>query len=87
MKHHEFTLFKKEVGENICRMMFMPFMPDIYKKIKGNKRYLVIKYPKSLDIEIPRKKGKGNRIKFIKGLENKWWFDNGQKAADKFNLL
>ena len=87
MKHHEFTLFKKEVGEDIIRMMFLPLMPNVYKKIKGSKIYLVIQYPKSLDIKIPRKKGKGDRAKFIKGLKNKWWFDDGQKAADKFNSI
>jgi len=39
-------------------MMFLPLMPNVYKKIKGSKMYLVIQYPKSLDIEIPRKKEK-----------------------------
>ena len=73
----------------------MPLMPNIYKKLKGSKRFLVIKYPKTIDKNVPRKginlKAKkairGNRQKFIDGWTDKWWFDNGQKAADKFNSL
>ena len=86
MKHDEYTLFKKKVGNNIIRMMFFPLMPDIYKNIQGSKKFLVTKYAETNDKQVP-KKGKGDRNKFIQGLSEKWWFSDGKKAANKFNKL
>jgi len=59
------------------------FFKNLWVAIKG----FTFKTEIVNQIEIPRKKGEGNRAKFIKGLKNKWWFDDGQKAADKFNSI
>jgi len=59
------------------------FFKNLWVAIKG----FTFKTEIVNQIEIPRKKGEGDRVKFIKGLKNKWWFDDGQKAADKFNSI
>ena len=88
-KHDEYTLYKKESGDNIIRFMMAPYdcWAREYKAMK-TKPFLVVKYPKDNDDLIPRIKG--DRLKRQEWI-NKWvshtWYTTTEKALTKYKSL
>ena len=89
-KHDEYTLYKKEIGNYIIRFMMSPFnLWDKEYKLKGTpKKYLVVKYNKKYDKDVPRGKGEGTKRK---GWADKWkshnWYDTSEEAITKYKSL
>ena len=97
MKHDEYTIFKKEVDNFIIRYMcaYNNLWSKEYKNTHGSlgnvqtpKKYLVIKYPKNKDKDVPRKKGEGkNRGQWMNNWTKHWWYDKSEDAKNKYNSL
>ena len=88
-KHDEYTLYKKENKSYVIRFMMAPFglWTKDYQSMK-TKPYLVIKYNKEYDKDVPRKKGeKSLRKNWIKHWKSYFWYDTSEEALTKYKSL
>ena len=86
-KHDEYTLYKKESGDNIIRFMMAPYdcWAREYKAMK-TKPFLVVKYPKDNDDLIPRIKGdRPKRQEWIDTWISHTWCDTLEEALEIYN--